>query len=140
MDGASAAASVIALVEMSAKVLSLTVEYSTQVKRAKEDIARFRLELEAFIKVLQSLQELAQNPEATKLVTLKSLTEPIRQCKVDLEHMLEKLEPSKGRKVMSRYGVRALSWPFESKELKNSIAVLERYKSNFSIALNTEQT
>lgn len=140
MDGISAAASVIALVEISVKVLSLTVEYSTQVKSAKDDIARFCLELEAFIKVLRSLRELAQNPEATKLVTFKSLAESIQQCKLDLEQLLKKLEPGKGRKAMSRYGVRALKWPFERKELHDLIGILERYKSTFIAALNVDQT
>lgn len=140
MDGVSAAASVVALVEISLKVLSLTVEYSAKVKTAKEDIARFRIELEAFIKVLQNLQELARSPEATKLVALKALAKSIRQCELDLESLQKKLEPSKGRKAMSRYGVRALKWPFESSELHNFMGTLERYKSTFSTALNTDQT
>lgn len=140
MDGVSAAASVIALVEISVKILSLTVEYSTQVKSAKEDIARFRLELDAFIKLLRSLHELAQNPEAKKLVTFKSLAQSIQQCKLDLENLYERLEPGKSRKAMSRYGIRALKWPFESKELHNLIDRLERYKSTFSTTLNADQT
>lgn len=140
MDGVSAAASVLALVEISAKMVSLTVEYATQVKNAKEDIARFRVELDAFVKVLQSLHELAQNPEAAKLATFRSLAESIQQCKLDLQLMQKNLEPSKGRKTMSRYGVRALKWPFESRELYNRIAILERYKSTFSAALDADQT
>lgn len=138
MDGVSAAVSLINLVEISARVLSLTVEYSTKVKNAKEDIARFRLELEALIKVLRSLQELVQT-EATPLVTFKSLAESIQQCELDLEHLQKKLEPGKGRKAMSRYGVRALKWPFESRELHSLIGNLERYKSTFSTALSADQ-
>lgn len=140
MDGASAAASVIALVELSAKVLSLTVEYSNKVKSAKEDISRFRLELEAFIKVLRILQTLSQIPEATRLVALRSLSESIQQCKLELVHMQKKLEPTKSQNAMSRYGIRALKWPFENRELQNQIDVLERYKSIFSTALNVDQT
>lgn len=140
MDGISAAASIIALVEMSVKVLSLTAEYSAQVKSAKKDIDRFHLELEAFIKVLRSLHELAQNTEATKLGTFRSLTRSIQQCGLDLEHLQMRLEPGKGQKAMSRYGVRALKWPFERKELYNLIGILERYKSTFSTALNADQT
>lgn len=140
MEGVSAAASVVALVDISLKVLSLTVEYSVQVKNAEKDIDRFRHELDAFIAVLQSLQELNQTPEATKLVTLKSLAESIEKCKLDLEHLQKKLEPSKGRKAMSRYGGRALKWPFENKELQHLIGKLERYKSTFTTALNADQT
>ncbi|MCJ1427195.1 hypothetical protein MMC29_005098 [Sticta canariensis] len=120
MDGVSAAASIIALVEISVKVLSLTVEYPTYFKDAQEDIARFRLELDAFIKVLRNLRKLTQNP--------------------DLENMQKKLEPSKGQKAMSWYGVGALKWPFERKELRDHIGTLERHKSTFSTALNADQT
>lgn len=140
MDGVSAAASLFALIEISAKIVSLTIEYAAQVKSATEDIARFRVELEAFVRVLQSLRELAQNPQATKLATFKSLTESSQQCKLDLEHMQKKLEPNKGRETTSRIGVRALKWPFERRELNNRIGTLERYKSTFSAALITDQT
>lgn len=140
MDGVSAAASIIALVEMSVKVLSLTAEYSAQVKNAKKDIDRFHLELEAFIKVLRSLHELAENTEVTELETFRSLTRSFQQCKLDLEHLQMRLEPGKGQKAMSRYGLRASKWPFERKELYNLIGILERYKSTFSTALNADQT
>lgn len=136
MEAVGAAASVVALVEISAKVLLLTAKYAAQVKSAQRDISRFRVELEAFVKVLQSLEELAQNqPQATRLATFKSLAESFQQCRLDLERMQEKLEPSKSRETMSRFGLRALKWPFESSELYDLIATLERYKSTFSAAL-----
>lgn len=66
VDGRSGTSSVIALVETSMKILSLTVEHSTQVKMAKHDIARFYLELKSLVEVLRSSHKLAQNSEATK--------------------------------------------------------------------------
>lgn len=140
MEVVGAAASIVALVEISGKVLYLTGNYLTQVEKAKEDIDRFRLELEGFVKVVRGLHELAKNPEATKLATLKSLDESIRICKLDLEHMQRKLEPNNVRGAMSRLGIRALKWPFQKKELQNAIDILERYKSTFSSALNIDQT
>ena len=140
MDGVSAAASVVALVEISAKVVSLCAEYYSHVKNAKKDIDRFRLEVEALIKVLRNLHQLAQKPGAAKLFTSNTLDESINLCLSDLRHFKKKLEPGKGRKAMNRYGVRALKWPFESKELEKAIGVLERYKSTFNTALNVDQT
>ncbi|MCJ1422935.1 hypothetical protein MMC29_000815 [Sticta canariensis] len=142
MEAVAAAASIVGVLEISLKVLSLTVEYSTQVKSAKEDISRFRLELEAFIQVVRSLHELSQNPEASKLVTFNSIARSgsIQQCELDLKNLQTKLKPSKGERAMSRYGVRALKWPFESKELHNLLVALERYKSTFSTALNADQS
>ena len=140
MDGVSAAASVVALVEISVKVASLCAEYYSQVKSAQNDIHRFHLEVEALIKVLQSLHQLTQKPGAAKLFTSNALDESIRLCLSDLRQYKEKLEPGKGRKAMSRFGIRALKWPFESKELEKVIGVLEGYKSTFNTALNVDQT
>ena len=140
MDGVSAAASVVALVEIAVKVGSLCAEYYSHVKSAKKDIDRFHLEVEALIKVLRNLRQLAQKPGAARLFTSNALDEHIQSCLSDLRHFKEKLEPGKGRKAMSRYGIRALKWPFQSKELEKVIGVLERYKSTFSTALNVDQT
>ena len=140
MDGVSAAASVVALVQISAKVASLCAEYYSHVKSAKKDIDRFHLEVEALIKVLQNLEELAQKPGAEKLFTTNAIKESIRSCLSELTYFNERLEPGKGRKAMSRYEIRALKWPFESKELEKAIGILQRYKSIFSTALNVDQT
>ncbi|ENH73556.1 hypothetical protein FOC1_g10001095 [Fusarium oxysporum f. sp. cubense race 1] len=41
---------------------------------------------------------------------------------------------------MSRFGVRALKWPFESKDVEGTIQNLERCRGNISLALNIDQT
>ena len=60
MDGVSAAASVVALVETSLKVVSLCAEYYSHVKNAKKDADRLCLEVRAFISVLKNLDKLAR--------------------------------------------------------------------------------
>ena len=140
MDGVSAAASVVALVETSFKVLSLCAEYYFHVKNAKQDADRFCLEVKAFINVLQNLNRLARGPAAPRLFASRSLNDEIQQCLLHLEHLRKKLDPGKGRKAMSRYGIRALKWPFERKELEKDIGVLERYKSTFNATLSIDQT
>ena len=52
MDGVSAVASVVALVETSLKVVSLCSEYYAHVKNTKKDADRLCLEVRAFISVL----------------------------------------------------------------------------------------
>ncbi len=122
------------------KVVSLCAEYYSHVKNAKKDAKRLCLEVRAFINVLQNLDKLARSPGATKLFASRSLSDDIRQCLTYLERLQKKLEPGKGRKAMSRCGIRALKWPFESKELEKDLDMLERYKSTFTAALNTDQT
>ncbi|MCJ1471179.1 hypothetical protein MMC07_009827 [Pseudocyphellaria aurata] len=140
MEVVGATASLVALFEISAKILSIAATYAAQVKRKKEDIARFRVELEAFVKVLRSIVVLAHNqPQATRLATINSLSEAFQQCRLDLEHIQKKLEPSKGRETMIRNGFRALKWPYESRKLYDLIGILERYKSTFNAAMNADQ-
>lgn len=85
LDGISAAASIVALIDISLKVGSHCAEYYSHVKTAKKDIDRFSLELQAFIKVLHSLDKLARNPVgATSLCASISLNDDIKRCLLDL--------------------------------------------------------
>lgn len=137
MDGVSAAASVVALIETSLEVVSLCAEYYSNVKNAKKDACRLCLEVKAFVSVLQNLDKLARSPGATRLFASRSLNDLIQKLLIHLEHLQKKLEPGKGRKAMSRCGIRALKWPFERKELEKDPGVLERYKSIFTAALTS---
>ena len=91
MDGVSAAASVVALIETSLMVVSLCVEYCSHVKNAKKDADRLCLEVKALSSVLQSLDKLARSPRATRLFASRSLNEDIKQCLIHLEHLQKKL-------------------------------------------------
>ena len=51
-----------------------------------------------------------------------------------------KLEPRKGRKTMSRIGLRALRWPFTSKQVEKIVSNLEGYQQTFGLALQVDQT
>ena len=84
MDSVSAAASVVALVETSLKVVSLCAEYYSHVKNAKKDADRLCREVEAFISVLQNLDKLARSPGATRLFASRSLNKDIQQCSTHL--------------------------------------------------------
>ncbi len=79
--------------------------------------------IKAFTRVLQNLDKLARSPGATRLFTSRSLTIDIQQCLIHLEHLQKKLDPEKRPKAMSRYGIRALKWTFESKELEKDLDV-----------------
>ena len=140
MDGVSAVASVVTLVEVSLNVLSLCAEYYSNVKDAKNDIDRFCLEIETFIDILQRLQSLARNPKTEHIFKSQSLSDSIEQCRSDLQKLQQKLNPGKRRRTMSRFGIRALRWPFESKGMQEIVATLERYKSTFTAALSIDQT
>jgi ankyrin repeat domain-containing protein 50 len=144
MEGVAAASAVIAVVEMAAKVGSACWEYYVAVKDARKDIERLKSEIESLHHVLVKVADLSDSPGASQLETLNLLAldgGPLEQCKEELGGLEKKLNPnSDGNGPMRKFGLRALKWPFTSKEIDKSIVVFERIKSLFSVALNTDQT
>lgn len=131
---------ILAVVQTSDRILSLIVKYYSGVKNAKNDIEALRTEVEAFHNVLRKIQELVPSSDATKLPLLASLATAIKSSSSDIENIKNKLDSNKGERTMSRVGLRALQWPFSKKEVEDHIANLERHKTTFTLALNSDQT
>jgi hypothetical protein len=140
MDGLSAAANVIAVVDISAKIASLCFQYSVAVKNAKEDIGRLQRKVNDIKDVLGEIKQLLDGRDKTRLSATHKLLESLKECFLQLEELKTQLEPGKTRKAMSRFGVRALKWPFTSKEVEKIVASLERYEQTFSLAFQVDQT
>ncbi|KAH0537945.1 hypothetical protein FGG08_005395 [Glutinoglossum americanum] len=142
MEGLAGAAGVIAVVQLADRTLTLCGKYALAVKDAKEDIKRLMNEVEAFRRVLESVDDMASSG-ATKSYTsnslLEVLSEPIAKCRAELDDLIIRLDPSKGRKLMSHLGLRALKWPFKSKDITKIIETLDRHKGTIILALNMDQ-
>ncbi|PNP52690.1 hypothetical protein FNYG_15820 [Fusarium nygamai] len=134
------ASSVIAVVDLSAKVLSLCLQYSREVKNARDDIERLREEVAAFQGTTEKLKALIEEPRGRELKASQQLTFAIEDGHSTLGKLKQQLQPSTGRKAISRFGMRALKWPFESKYVEEAIQKLERCRRNISLALNIDQT
>jgi hypothetical protein len=139
MEAVGSAASVITLIELSAKVASLCFQYSSAVKNARSDIERLRGELKRLTTTLQGAQQLLESPNGKRLQTSQGLRNGLIDCSSQLSQLQSRLEkkanPGPARKAMSRIGFRALKWPFESKEIDAIIKNLERYRDTLSVGL-----
>jgi hypothetical protein len=140
MDGLSGAASVIAVIDISAKIGSLCFQYSMAVKDAKNDIERVQRKVGDITHILEMIKQLLDNQDKTRLSTTQGLFDSLRQCLQDLKDVKVKLEPGKGRKTMSRIGLRALRWPFTSKQVEKIVSTLDGYKQTFMSALEVDHT
>ena len=140
MDGLSAAASIIAVIDISAKIASLCFQYSVAVKNAKEDIQRIQKKANDIGHTLGELRQGLGRPDGTRLSATHKLTESLQACLVLLQKLETQLESGKTRKTIWRLGGRALKWPFKSKELEKIIASLEKYEQTFSLSLQIDQT
>jgi len=144
MEGLGAAASTIAVVELAAKVASLCLEYSFAVKNAKSDIERLRQHTDTLKATVEGAQRLLQGPHRTRLETSHTLQAALNETHSQLDDVAAKLEaklsPGRKTKVMRTLGLRALKWPFESKDVDKIIANLQRDQASFSAALQIDQT
>jgi hypothetical protein len=73
-------------------------------------------------------------------LTSQGLAGSFRSCMADLERLEKKLAPNPVRTAMRRYGVRALKWPFTSKDVDQLLAGLERHEKNMLLGLQVDQT
>ncbi|KAH7140976.1 hypothetical protein EDB81DRAFT_799265 [Dactylonectria macrodidyma] len=134
------AASVIAIIELSAKVGTLCLEYSTAVSNARSDIARLRSRLDDLGRVVRGLQKLLGSPDAHTLTTSRELLDCVDNCTLELGQLQSKLDPSRTRKTMRRFGFRALKWPFDTKEINQILSNFERYERTITLSLQVDQT
>ena len=138
MDGLSAVASVIAVIQTSTKLVALCQSYLSEVKEAKKDIRRFRNEVSTLEDILIDLQDLVDTPDGTKLPILDT---SLKQYQLTLEELVGKLEKAAGKsEMMNQFGLRALKWPFTSNDVQKAIGTIERHKNMFNLALTADQT
>lgn len=142
MDGLSAAASVIAVIQISGTVISLCSQYLTAVKNAKSDIERLQGELRSLETVLEGAQKLVEGPNGVRLETSRPLLDGVRGCSSQLADLKSKLEQNlKHAKTGKIKWIRdRTKWPFESKDVENIIKILNKFRSTISDSLNIDQT
>ncbi|SRR5947207_1286110 len=140
MEGLGVAASIVAVVELSAKIASLCFEYSIAVKDAKTDITRLHTKAKELEEVAKGVQELIDGPRGVQLSTSQKLEQAVLSCHTQIKAIKERLDPGRRRKTMSRFGLRALKWPFESKEVDKIVRDLENCNATISLALQVDQT
>jgi hypothetical protein len=137
MDGLSGAASVIAVIDISAKIAALCFQYSIAVKDAKNDIERIKKKVGDVKRVLEGIKKLINGSHQTRLSTTHDLFLSLEQCLLELGGLKSELESGK---AMSRFGARALKWPFTSKRVEKIVSSLEGHEHTFTLALQIDQT
>lgn len=140
MDGLSGAASVIAVIDLAAKMTTLCFQYSIAVKGAKKDIERLQRKIGEIRDILEEVRQLLDGRDKTLLSATYKLSDSLKKCLQQLEDLNMQLEPKATRKIMSQLGFRALKWPFTSKEVEKHIANLESYEQTYTLALQADQT
>ena len=144
MDGLSAAASIIAVIQISEDVALLCSKYLKAVKNSKSDIERLQGELTNLKPVLEGAQKLLEGPNAARLETSRPLLDGLRGCYSQLKNLETNLKghlkPEGKGKGMRHFGLRALRWPTKSKKVDMVIQTLSKFRDTLSVSLNIDQT
>lgn len=140
MEAVGGTASVIAIVNLSAKLFVLCSEYITAVSKAPAEISSFRERVKSLETVAQHASRLLKSPDGRLLSTSSELENALQRCENELNQVHGRLAPSTKRKAMRRIGFRALKWPFKRGEVEAIIASLTTYQYTITNALQIDQT
>ncbi|KAK7582831.1 hypothetical protein V3481_012129 [Fusarium oxysporum f. sp. vasinfectum] len=131
------ASSVIAVVDLSAKVISWCVRYAQDVSHAKEDKKRLAEELTRLNLASVNARNLLDGPHGSKLKTSHALL----LATVDSQSQLKRIERQLAeRNGQGKVSFEALKWPFKSKDVQSVIQDLDRCTKAIYLALGVDQT
>ncbi|PNY21228.1 Vegetative incompatibility protein HET-E-1 [Tolypocladium capitatum] len=109
----------------------MCLDYSKAVKNAKDDIARLRREVIALQNAANSVDKLLIGPSGERLKTSQQLRSTVRDSQSHLQAVA---------RGMTRFGLRALKWPFRCKEVETIVQDLGRCTQAINLALQVDQT
>ncbi|CAM1512017.1 Fc.00g095300.m01.CDS01, partial [Cosmosporella sp. VM-42] len=140
MEVVGGTASVIAVVDIAAKVIVLCSNYLTAVSKARYEISRLQEQVKCLQTILQDAAHLLETPDGRLLSTSRKLDDALKKCRYELDEVHDKLEPGTARKTMRRVGFRALKWPFKKGDVEAIVASLISHRDTIATGLQIDQT
>jgi hypothetical protein len=140
MDGFSAAASVVTMVEISVKIFGACQTYFSAVKEARKDIQRLREGVLSLQDVLTEVRDLTEHPNAADKSVLGLFNQnngSIQRCEKVLRDLELRLDDGGDQNKMKQFGLRAMRWPFSSKEIDKILEDIHQQKVTFTLALGS---
>lgn len=135
-----AAASVIAVIQLTGVIAQICGTYTSKVKDAREDIVHLQQTIRSLTVTLEALDNILHEPNVTGPNISQRTGSEIASCFSSLESLKNKIDPETTQKPMRRWGVRAWKWPLKAAEVDKAVNDIERYKSLFSLGLQIDQT
>ena len=143
MEVVGAVASIITVIQVTARIVSVCYDYQSGIRHYPKDIVKITHELQSLRNVLERLADFAQSGDdltSVALPTLDSLNDsggPLEICQGELKQLEIKLAPARGR--LKQVG-RAMMWPLTEKDVQKTLAILARQRGLFQLALTADQT
>ena len=141
MEVVAAVSSVVALVQLTDRIVTLCGKYASGIKNAPADIQGLSNEVTALRSVLKRVDELNNSSAGsvhTSISDTHELEKRIKDCETILSEIERKLNPGQRQSMIRRLGRRTLKWPFEAEEVAKLMHSLESHKSALLIILHTD--
>jgi hypothetical protein len=152
MEPLSVTASIIAVLQVTSKIISICYDYTSAVKNSSSELSRVIEEIKDLRNVLETLEQLARKAESSdpaagvQLPALQLLSEPeggpLAKCLAELEALKQKLTPQSlnGQAKSKRKALlEALGWPLKEKETEKILRNIERFKTTLALATTADQ-
>ena len=140
MDPVSAAASVIAVIQIAASVLSTCYEYQSSVKNAPKEAEHIISELSSLKYVLEQVLTVAQREEQSRpkesfsLAKLTTSGGELDICREILTELQRKLQPQEGWRGIKK----ALTWHFKEGEFRKTLDRIGKSKDTLNLAVTVD--
>ncbi|KAF2818007.1 ankyrin [Mytilinidion resinicola] len=143
MDGISAAASVVAVFQLSKLLMQSCIEYCEDFKNAKDDLRRLRQAVTELRDALEDLKDIYDTADTVELSALARLMEKdgiFAQCKTAMEAIMKELDGfTVSSKASSEQLRKCLKWPFNKKKMDEKIEALQKHRNAIQLALASDQ-
>ena len=130
----------IAIVQISSKVVSICYEYRRSVKSAPREISQILEEVTSLRNIVERLANIAETDEgASSLPSLRATTDdngPLAICLSEIESLKIQLKPEKGWKAKGK----ALLWPLKQVEVNEHLQVIGRVKGTLQLAMSADNS
>ena len=143
MEVVGAVASIITVIQVTARVVSICYDYQSGIRHCPKDIVKITHELQSLRNILERLADLAQSEDDSPTVALPTLDSlnnsggPLEICEGELKELEVKLASARGR--FKQVG-RAIVWPLMEKDVQKTLSILARQRGLFQLALTADQT
>jgi hypothetical protein len=140
MDGVSAAASIIAVIQISQTVATILKDYYTSVRDARKDIQRLYNAVNSLEAIVTCIKDLDSTYDGRFLSSplLQNPQGPLQQSKVELECIRNVLGPPASTRKKLESAARSLKWPFHKKDIEKIISVIDGHVSRLSLQIGME--
>jgi NACHT domain len=142
-EGLALAASVIAVLQLSDRVIGLCGGFMGKVRGADREVAQMITtitSLKGFLEFLNNFVSDKIDPaQVRQLHSLCRPEGPLDLCMVLLRDMESKLQPERAKRDYNGM-LKAISWPFKWKDIADSLDIIEKQKTLMMLAMQGDNT